>query len=389
MPWIEDTLTIDPARPGSMRRTATAVPYMTPSWSTRRPRSISSGVDLVRAALDVDAGVVDPAPQGRRALGGVGGLLVRLPVADVAVQRLEPGAELGARRFQRLRVPVDADDVVAVREQLRGDRPAGAHRRSRHHARCHLLVRLRRSASRRRRPRGRRGRLPALPRPRRAPPRRRRRRRGGAPRRRPRRGRRGAGGRRAGRSGRRTARAAPRGTYRASSWAAWPWPRSVSASTLAGPRRPRADSTASRDGLVRQERVGAVDARAGDRPAAPDALGDVRVDHLAARSASSTRTGCSGGRTRPGRCRTPARLSPSWTSPDAERAVAEEGQRDSRLAPALERERGADGDRDEVAEHRDEREDAQLGLAEVHVPVAPARRARALAEEVAEAHRRP
>ena len=54
----------------------------------------------------------------------------------------------------------------------------------------------------------------------------------------------------------------------------------------------------------------------------------------------------------------------------AHRAVAEERQRDARLAAALERERGADRDRDERAEHRDEREDVALARAEVHVAVA-------------------
>ncbi len=61
--------------------------------------------------------------------------------------------------------------------------------------------------------------------------------------------------------------------------------------------------------------------------------------------------------------------------PGAHRAVAEERQRDPRLAAALERERRADGDRDERAEHRDEREDVALARAEVHVAVAPEGRA--------------
>ena len=69
---------------------------------------------------------------------------------------------------------------------------------------------------------------------------------------------------------------------------------------------------------------------------------------------------------------------------DRERALAEEGHRDARLASALEGERGARDERHEVAEHRDEREDAVRRRAEVHVAVAAEGRARRLAEEVAE-----
>ena len=86
---------------------------------------------------------------------------------------------------------------------------------------------------------------------------------------------------------------------------------------------------------------------------------------------------------------TPARLSPSCTSPTENAPVAEEGQRDARLAAALEGERGPDGDRRQVAEHRDEREHAALRRAEVHVAVAAAGRAVAAAEEVPERVARP
>ena len=85
-----------------------------------------------------------------------------------------------------------------------------------------------------------------------------------------------------------------------------------------------------------------------------------------------------------GTCQTAARLSPSCVSPTEKRALAEERHRDAGLAAALEGERGAGDDRHEVAEHRDEREDAVRRRAEMHVAVAAERRARRLAEEVAE-----
>ena len=67
---------------------------------------------------------------------------------------------------------------------------------------------------------------------------------------------------------------------------------------------------------------------------------------------------------------------------DREGAFADERERHALLAAALERERGADRHGHEVAEHRDEREDVARGHAEVHVPVASARRPVAAAEEV-------
>ena len=73
---------------------------------------------------------------------------------------------------------------------------------------------------------------------------------------------------------------------------------------------------------------------------------------------------------------------------DREGALAEERHGDAPLAAPLERERGTGDERDEVAEHRDEREDAALRRAEVHVAVAAERGARRLAEEVAEDVRR-
>ena len=69
---------------------------------------------------------------------------------------------------------------------------------------------------------------------------------------------------------------------------------------------------------------------------------------------------------------------------DRERALAEERHRDASLTAPLERQRSAGDERDEIAEHRDEREDASLGRAEMHVAVPAERRARRLAEEVAE-----
>ena len=68
--------------------------------------------------------------------------------------------------------------------------------------------------------------------------------------------------------------------------------------------------------------------------------------------------------------------------PGRHRAVAPEGHRDARLAATLERERRADDEWAEVAEHRHEREDAAFGDAEVHVPVAAEGRPGRAAEEV-------
>jgi hypothetical protein len=69
---------------------------------------------------------------------------------------------------------------------------------------------------------------------------------------------------------------------------------------------------------------------------------------------------------------------------DGERALAEECERHVRLAAPLERERGADDDGAEVAEHRHERENTARGRTEVHVPVAAERWPVAAAEEVTE-----
>ena len=83
-----------------------------------------------------------------------------------------------------------------------------------------------------------------------------------------------------------------------------------------------------------------------------------------------------------GTCQTPARLRPSCVSP-TEKAPSPRNVSATRCSPAaLERERGADRHRDEVAEHRDEREDVARGHAEVHVPVAATCRPVAAAEEV-------
>ena len=69
---------------------------------------------------------------------------------------------------------------------------------------------------------------------------------------------------------------------------------------------------------------------------------------------------------------------------DRERAFAQEGERHTWLAAPLEGEGGADRHRGEVAEHRDEREDAARGRAEMHVAVPSAGGSVAAAEEVAE-----
>jgi hypothetical protein len=137
------------------------------------------------------------------------------------------------------------------------------------------------------------------------------------------------------------------------------------------------------DRLVGQERVGAVDARAGQRPAPAHALRHARVQHLARRRG---RVGVlvvleDEDRRHP---QDAGEVQALVDVADAERALAEEGERHARLPPALEGERGTDADGHEVAEHRHEREDVHLRLAEVHVAVAPPGRARAPAEEVAE-----
>ena len=138
------------------------------------------------------------------------------------------------------------------------------------------------------------------------------------------------------------------------------------------------------NGVEHGQGIGAVDALGGNRPAAVDALRDVRVHHLAARRASSTSSGSPGSRRRPGTCQTAARLSPSCVSPtenapSPRKVIATRGcprRLNASAAPADERH--------EVAEHRDEREDAVRRRAEVHVAVAAEGRARRLAEEVAE-----
>ena len=85
----------------------------------------------------------------------------------------------------------------------------------------------------------------------------------------------------------------------------------------------------------------------------------------------------------------PARLSPSCVSPQLKAPSPKNVSATRGLPPALERQRRADGDRHQVAEHRDEREHAVLGHAEVHVAVAALRRAGGAAEVVAEHVRRP
>ena len=66
----------------------------------------------------------------------------------------------------------------------------------------------------------------------------------------------------------------------------------------------------------------------------------------------------------------------------AHRAVSPERERDSGLASPLERQRGANRDGAQVAEHRHEREHASLGHAEVHVAIAAARGPGPAAQEV-------
>ena len=78
-------------------------------------------VDLVRAALDVDAGVVDPDREAPALLRDVGGELVRRPVADVAPQPAR------SSRRERRRCP-PAPPRSSRRRPRRGRRPAGARR---------------------------------------------------------------------------------------------------------------------------------------------------------------------------------------------------------------------------------------------------------------------
>ena len=64
-------------------------------------------------------------------LGGVGGALVRRPVADVARDRARLAAQAGQRALERLGVPIHADDVVAVGRQPLRDCEPDPHRGAR------------------------------------------------------------------------------------------------------------------------------------------------------------------------------------------------------------------------------------------------------------------
>ena len=117
------------------------------------------------------------------------------------------------------------------------------------------------------------------------------------------------------------------------------------------------DRRAQRD--QRRDRVAAVDAARGDAPAALDAVGHAGVDHLAARRRRvgiAVRLQHEDGR----HLQHGGQVEALVDVAGAHRAVAPERQRDARLAPPLERQGGADGHGAEVAEHRDEREDAAL-----------------------------
>ena len=101
-PWIEATLTIAPPPLASMRRTATAVPYIGPLRSTRRPRSMCSASASCAPELQSMPALLTHARRRARGLGGVGRALVRRPVADVARDGARRAAE--ARRA-RARAP--------------------------------------------------------------------------------------------------------------------------------------------------------------------------------------------------------------------------------------------------------------------------------------------
>ena len=89
------------------------------------------GIGLVRSRAPVDPGVVDPGAQRPSRLGGVGGALVRRPVADVARDRTRLAPQAGESALERLGVPVDADDVIAVGRQSPGDGEPDPHRGAR------------------------------------------------------------------------------------------------------------------------------------------------------------------------------------------------------------------------------------------------------------------
>ncbi len=124
-------MTIAPPPPASMRRTATAVPYIGPLQQDTQPAVDVLGIDLVRARGHVDAGVVDPRPQAPCRLGRLGRTLVRRPVADIAGDTACLAPEAAKRALERLGVPVHADDVVAVGGQALRDREPDPHRGAR------------------------------------------------------------------------------------------------------------------------------------------------------------------------------------------------------------------------------------------------------------------
>ena len=110
----------------------------------------------------------------------------------------------------------------------------------------------------------------------------------------------------------------------------------------------------------RREGVGAVDLRARDAPAALDPRRDGRCCASGGRRRRVREPVGLDDEDRRAPASTPARFSALVHVAGRERAVAQEGQRDARLAAALEGERRAHGERAEVPEHRDEREDVAV-----------------------------
>ncbi len=132
-----------------------------------------------------------------------------------------------------------------------------------------------------------------------------------------------------------------------------------------------------------RQSVRSVDALGGDRPSSIDPLGDIRVDHLAGdgrRVRVAIRLDHEHRRHLPDG----GEIEPLVGVSDGKRTLTEERHRDAALAPSLERQGSAGDERDEIPEHRDEREHSSLGRSEMHVAVSAEGGARCLAEEVAE-----
>ena len=130
-PWIEATLTIAPPPPASMRRTATAVPYIGPCRSTRSPRSMCSASTSCAPEVQSMPALLTHARSvpAASAASAARSCVDQSPMSPVTALASPP--RLRERALERLGVPVDADDVVAVGGQPLRDREPDPHRGAR------------------------------------------------------------------------------------------------------------------------------------------------------------------------------------------------------------------------------------------------------------------